>query len=43
MWEQFKVGGFLHEEFTEEVERLRVEAQPHLQAMMDKGLDFNHS
>jgi len=43
MWEQFKVGGFLDEEFTEEVERLRDEAKPHLQAMIEKGLGLNHS
>ena len=43
MWEQFKVGGFLDEEFTAEVERLRNEAQPHLQAMIDEGLELNHS
>jgi len=43
LWEQFKVGGFLHEEFTAEVEKLRDEAQPHLKAMIDEGLDFNHA
>jgi hypothetical protein len=42
MWEQFKAGGFLDEEFTEEVERLRDEAQPHLQALNEKGLELNH-
>lgn len=43
MWEQFKVGGFLDESFVEEVERLRDEAQPRLQAMIEKGLELNHS
>jgi hypothetical protein len=43
MWEQFKVGGILDEEFTEEVERLRDEAQPHMQAMAERGLELNHS
>ncbi len=42
MWEQFKVAGILDEEFTAEVEKLRVEAQSHLQAMEEKGLELGH-
>ena len=43
MWKQFKTGGVLDEKFVAEVERLREEAQPHLQALAEQGLEYGHS
>lgn len=43
MWKQFKTGGVLDEEFVAEVERLREEAQPHLQALAEQGLEYGHA
>jgi hypothetical protein len=43
VWEQFKIGGILDEEFTAEVERLREEAQPRLQELIERGIELGHS
>jgi hypothetical protein len=43
MWMQFKTGGVLDEECVAEVERLREEAQLHLQALAEQGLEYGHS
>lgn len=43
MWEVFKTGGVLDDAFTAEVERLRDEAQAHLQGLQDKGLELGHT
>jgi len=40
-WDQFKAGGFLDDDFVDECESLRAEAQQHLQNLEDKGLQFN--
>ncbi len=43
LWEVFKTGGILDDEFVAQVERLRDEAQEHLQGLEDKGLDLGYS
>ena len=43
MWKQFKVGGVLDEGFIAEVEKLKKEAEPHIQALSDQGLEYGHS
>ena len=43
MWDVFKTGGVLDDEFTAEVERLRDEAQEPLHGLRDKDLDLGHS
>jgi hypothetical protein len=43
LWAVFKTGGILDNEFIAEVERLRDDAQEHLQGLEDKGLELGHS
>ena len=43
LWEVFKTGGILDDEFVAQVERLRDEVQEHIQGLEDKGLELGHS
>jgi hypothetical protein len=43
LWETFKTGGVLDDEFIAQVERLRDEAQGHIQGLQEKGLEFGHT
>lgn len=40
VWEQFKTSRMLDEKFEAEVEKLRHEAQRHLQEMKEKGIEY---